>query len=159
MIVSHRWLVALKMFGIPAMMFVLGCYFAEPSAGQPPTLGPPAITQLPLPGGPQSPASPVSELPPESLEEAWQTALGSDQRVEASEWSVTSSQSTRAAAQAEQFPSLRVGADYYMLSEQPTFSLTISPLTAQLPFVNKDSVGFHAMVTQPIYTFGRFSAE
>ena len=45
-----------------------------------------------------------------------------------------------------------------MLSEQPTFSLTISPLTAQLPFVNKDSVGFHAMVTQPIYTFGRISS-
>ncbi len=104
-------------------------------------------------------SSPPGDPPQETLEDAWRVALATDQRVAASRWNVTSASSTAAAAQAERFPSLKVGSDFYVLSDQPTFSVPLpAPLpSVELPFVNTSGIGFQAMVSQPLYTFGRIS--
>ena len=95
---------------------------------------------------------------PETLETAWAVALNADQRIAASEWSVSAAESGWNAARAERMPSLTLGADYYALSQSPDFVATLGPLgTVQLPLANRDSGGGHALVTQPIYTSGRIS--
>ncbi|MCE5268984.1 MAG: TolC family protein [Planctomycetaceae bacterium] len=104
------------------------------------------------------PFAPAPTGPLETLEDAWRAALHADQRVEASRWNVGAAESSLDAARAERFPALKLGSDYYVLSDQPTFAATLPPLgTADLPFLNRDSVGFQAMVNQPLYTFGRIS--
>ena len=97
--------------------------------------------------------------PRESLDDAWRAALATDQRIAASRWNVTSASSTAAAAEAERFPSLKMGSEYYALSDQPAFVAQLpAPLpSAELPFMNSNGVGFQAMVNQPLYTFGRIS--
>ena len=98
----------------------------------------------------------------ETLEDAWQIALSSDRRLEASQWNLSAATRTLAAAQAEQYPSLNMGANYVALSEEPSMNLSAAGLPAgllpsRLPFFEQTSGGFHAVVTQPIYTFGRIS--
>jgi outer membrane protein TolC len=109
---------------------------------------------------PPSQAAPERlDAPEESLEDAWRSALSVDQRLEAARWNVESATRSRAAAQAERFPSLTVGADYLVLSQQAAFNLPASPvLPGQLPFLQQDSGGFHAVVTQPLYTFGAIAS-
>ena len=99
------------------------------------------------------------EVPEESLDDAWHAALATDQRVAASRYNVASASSTAAAAEAERFPSLKLGGEFYALSAQPTFSAQLpAPLSSvELPFMNSSGVGFQAMVNQPLYTFGRIS--
>jgi outer membrane protein len=96
----------------------------------------------------------------ETLDDAFRAALATDQRVEAEQWNVSSAQSTWAAAQAQRMPSLTFGADYYALSDQPAMLVNLAPLpiVAQQPFMNRDSAGFQAVVTQPLYTSGRISS-
>ena len=102
---------------------------------------------------------PDMAAPQETLEDGWRIALESDQRIEASRWNISSAESTQAAAQAERLPSVNFGSNYYVLSDQPTFSANLPSLgTAQLPFINRDSLGFEAMVSQPLFTFGRISS-
>ena len=107
------------------------------------------------------------EIPPasqrttaETLEQAWQVALRGDHRLEAGQWNVASAQSSWAAARAERMPSLTLGADYYALSDQPTMQVNLAPLpiVAQQPLLDRDSIGAHGIVTQPIYTSGRISS-
>ncbi len=99
------------------------------------------------------------DAPQESLEDAWRSALSADQRLEAARCNVEYATRSRAAAQAERFPSLTVGADYLALSQQPAFNLPASPiLPGRLPFLQQDSGGFHALVTQPLYTFGAITS-
>jgi outer membrane protein len=96
----------------------------------------------------------------ETLDDAFRLALETDQRVKAGQCSVSSAQSTWAAARAQQMPSLTFGADYYALSDQPAMQVNLAPLqiVAQQPFMNRDSAGFQAVVTQPLYTSGRISS-
>lgn len=99
--------------------------------------------------------------PAESLEAAWQIALAVDQRLESSQWNLAAAASSLAAARAEQLPSLNVGANYYVLSDQPAIKMSLPPLPfampSQLPFVNQNAFGAQAFVTQPLYTFGKIS--
>ncbi|MEN6451070.1 MAG: TolC family protein [Thermoguttaceae bacterium] len=108
--------------------------------------------------GPSIPTPPDLVQPPENLEEAWRVALRADQRLEASRWNINAAESSLGAAQAERFPALRLGSDYYLLSDQPTFLATLPTLgTAELPIADRNGVGALAMVNQPLYTFGRIS--
>ena len=108
----------------------------------------------------------MENLPPtqrttaETLDQAWQIALRGDHRVEAGQWNVASAQSSWAAAKAERMPSLTLGADYYALSDQPTMQVNLAPLpiVAQQPLLDRDSIGAHGIVTQPIYTSGRITS-
>jgi outer membrane protein TolC len=95
----------------------------------------------------------------ETLEDAWRIALANDQQIEASQWNVSAANHTYAATSAERFPSVNVGADYFALSDQPSFSIKVPSLpTLQLPILDQTSGGFHALVTQPLYTSGRISS-
>jgi len=102
----------------------------------------------------------LSAAPPhETLEDAWQAAVRADQRIAAGRWNVTSASSSAAAAQAERLPSLKLGSEYYALSDQPAFQANLpAPLPSlEMPFANRNGVGFQMMVSQPVYTFGRIS--
>lgn len=112
----------------------------------------------PSPGEMVDPA--YTSGPIETLEQAWQIALSSDQRIAAMQFQVAAAQSTCVSAQAEALPSLTLGVDYIALSEQPSMTLpsTGLPFPSQLPLMNRDSGGVSAIVTQPLYTFGRISS-
>jgi outer membrane protein len=98
-------------------------------------------------------------LPQETLEDAWRIAAAADQRLQASMWNASSATRSLAAARAERLPSLAVGADYLVLSQEPGFSLPASPvLPSRLPFFEQTSGGVHAIATQPVYTSGRISS-
>jgi outer membrane protein TolC len=109
----------------------------------------------------------VNELPPpvelqaapETLEDAWLAALRGDQRIEASRWNYSAAESGLAAARSEYLPSLNLGADYLMLSQQPTYNLNLPPLpTIGMPLAERDSAGAHGLITQPLFTSGRISS-
>jgi outer membrane protein TolC len=108
---------------------------------------------------PASNASAYTEVPSsvETLEDAWLIALREDQRVQAGQWTVASSESSQASAQAEYFPSVQLGANAYALSDQPTYSMSLLGMSVETPLVDRNSGGFSAVMTQPIYTFGRIS--
>ena len=104
------------------------------------------------------PSRPPS-VPQETLEDAWQFALAADQRLAAGNCNCSAADQACAAARAERFPSVTLGGNYLALSDRPAFSLNLPPLPAtQVPFMNRDSVGFHAVVSQPVYTSGRISS-
>ena len=108
----------------------------------------------------QLPTASIQQNSGETLDDAFRTALATDQRVEAGQWNVSSAESTWAATRAQRMPSLTLGADYYALSDQPAMQVNLAPLpiVAQQPFMNRDSAGFQGIVTQPIYTSGRISS-
>jgi outer membrane protein len=144
-------------FWLPALTF-LGVLVSRVVGQAPPA---------PLPPGPASAYDPrpryvQQDAPEESLDDAWRIALSVDRRLEASQWNLSAAARSLAAAGAERFPSLSLGADYIVLSEQPGFkvpSLPVPvPLPSKVPFFEQDSGGVHAIVTQPIYTFGRISS-
>lgn len=117
-----------------------------------------------LPPISDAPAAPAAlswpgDLPPESLEEAWQNALAADQRIAASRWNVSSAVSSADAARAERFPSLKTGTEYYALSERPSIVAQLpAPLpTLEMPILNASGAAVQALVNQPLYTFGRIS--
>jgi outer membrane protein TolC len=95
----------------------------------------------------------------ETLEDAWLAALRDDQRFDASRWNYSAAESSLAAARSEYLPSLTLGADYLMLSQQPTFNLNLPPLpSVGMPLADRDSAGAHGLVTQPLFTSGRISS-
>jgi outer membrane protein TolC len=129
---------------------------AQVAAQQP---RPEVVVPEPVDAPPSQATSELLDSPQESLEDAWRCALSTDQRLDAARCNVESATRSRAAAQAERFPSLTVGGDYLVLSQQPAFKLPASPfLPGELPFFQQDSGGFHAVVTQPLYTFGSITS-
>ena len=93
--------------------------------------------------------------PTETLQDAWRIALENDDRIKAGGWNVSAADHDRAAACAESSPSVSVGANALALSDQIGIS---SPL-GSFPVFGQGSLGFHATVTQPIYTAGRIGSE
>jgi outer membrane protein TolC len=120
---------------------------------------PPQAERLPRVAVEQQADIAATGYPAETLEDAWHTALSTDQRIAASRWNISSASSTAAAAEAERFPSLKLASEFYALTDQPKITAQLpSPLpTVELPFLNSSGVGFQALVNQPIYTFGRIS--
>jgi outer membrane protein len=118
---------------------------------------PPGIERLPAvdDGGPDD--RPV-ELPHETLDDAWRTALAADQQIDAGRWNVASASSQASASQAELFPSLKLASEYYALTDQPAVTARLPGLPPlEMAFVNSSGIGFEAMINQPLYTFGRIS--
>lgn len=154
---------AVRKFVVVLAVLPLGC-LADPAVGQQPR--PQAAYDAPLQRPAQDAPNPEAAMPTppgpmrhaETLDDAWLAALQADQRVEASRWNVGAAESSLGAARAERFPAMKLGSDYYALSDQPTFVATLPVLgTAELPFLNRNGAGFQAMVNQPLYTFGRIS--
>jgi outer membrane protein TolC len=95
----------------------------------------------------------------ETLDVAWQIALSIDQRVAAGDFNASAAEHSLNAAYAERLPSLNLGANYLAMSDQLAIKANVPPLPqTQLPFFGRDSFGFNAVVSQPIYTFGRISS-
>jgi outer membrane protein len=95
----------------------------------------------------------------ETLEDAWRTALENDDRVKAGGWDVSAANHARAAACAEGRPSVNVGANCLVLSDQISVTSNSLPLAGGLPVMGQSSLGFHATVTQPLYTAGKIDSE
>jgi outer membrane protein TolC len=93
--------------------------------------------------------------PSETLQDAWRIALENDDRIKAGGWDVSAADHDRAAACAESCPSVNVGGNALALSSQ----LAITSPVGGVPVFGQGSVGFHATVTQPIYTAGRIGSE
>ena len=118
-----------------------------------------ALGQQPFVPAPAPPPPQDARAVPETLQDAWRTALQTDQQIESSRWNLSSARSSLEAAKAERLPTLKVGADYFALSQQPGFTLNAPPLPAtQMSLIGRDGAGFHGLVTQPVYTFGRISS-
>ena len=113
MTVSRRFLAVWEIGG---PLLLLGCLATAPSVAQQPQSGPPGMAMPPPQAAPYGGPRPELAGPQESLEDAWRIALENDQRVEASRWNVSSAESTQAAAQAERFPYLTFGSNYYVLA-------------------------------------------
>jgi len=146
-----------RLLGIPFLMgsLLVGALAARADAQPPPAPLPPGRAAAPDPRS----GDPQPNEPEETLDDAWRIALSVDRRLEASQWNLSAASRNLAAVRAERFPSLNVGADYIALSEEPGFKLPSLPLLpSRLPFFEQDSGGVHAIVTQPIYTFGRISS-
>jgi outer membrane protein len=139
----------------PALFVILSVLGARAEAQQPLA----AFAAEPPPGSEERARPGQQGLSQETLEDAWRIALSADRRLEANQWNLSAATRSLAAARAEQFPSMSVGADYVTLSQEPAFKLPPSPvLPSRLPFFEQQSGGVHALVTQPIYTFGRISS-
>lgn len=95
----------------------------------------------------------------ETLEDAWRIALENDERVKAGGWNLSAANQDRAAACAEGCPSVNVGANCLMLSDQISLTSNAPPPLGGLPIVGQASLGFHAMASQPLYTAGRIDSE
>ncbi len=116
------------------------------------------IYAAPAPDDMKSGTVPQTEAQ-ESLDDAWRIALSIDQRVAAGDFNASAADHALSAARAEQFPTMNLGANYLALSDQLSIKANVPPLPpTQLPFFGRDSLGFNAMVSQPIYTFGRISS-
>jgi outer membrane protein TolC len=101
-----------------------------------------------------NPASAFSE----TLEEAWQTALAVDHRLEASRQVTESSRQGLSAAEAARFPNLTVEAGYTRLSDTPAavVNLPILPIR-ELPLQEDRSRAYKTVATVPLYTSGRIT--
>ena len=144
--------------GLVLTALLLSGPWARQAAGQQASMPLPPQDLAPQPGSAAAASVAESGVPQETLAEAWLIALGGDQRVEASRWNLSAAQSSWAAAKAERLPSLKLGADYLALSEQPAVSVNLPSLPAMsMPMFEQDSVGFHGLVSQPLYTSGRIS--
>ena len=95
----------------------------------------------------------------ETLEDAWRIALENDERIKAGGWNVSAADHSRAAACAQGYPSVDVGANGLLLSDQVAVTSSSLPVPGGLPLFGQSSVGFHATVTQPLYTAGKIDSE
>jgi outer membrane protein TolC len=93
--------------------------------------------------------------PAETLQDAWRIALENDDQIKAGAWNVSAADHARAAASAEGYPSVSVGANCLVLSNEISVA---SPL-GDFPVAGQGTLGFHATVTQPLYTAGRIDSE
>jgi len=112
-------------------------------------------TSYVAPSEPPRHAAEVRTAPAETLADAWRIALENDDRIKAGAWDVSAADQTRAAACAEARPSFSVGGNVLALSDQIDLK---SPL-GDVPMFGQGSVGFHALVTQPVYTGGKITSD
>ncbi len=110
-----------------------------------------------------SPPEPAETIDPprqpaaasETLDDAWRAALQYDERIKSGGWNVSAADQARAAACAEGCPSVSVGANALAVSEQ----ISVASPVGDLPLFGQGSLGFHAVVTQPIYTAGKIDSQ
>ena len=92
----------------------------------------------------------------ESLDEAWRTALGADQWLEAGRSRVTAAADELAAARAGRLPSLSANAGYSRFDEPPVFDFSGAGVPAPLPLFDGDTMETaDARVTLPLYAGGQ----
>lgn len=95
----------------------------------------------------------------ESLTDAWQLALGVDQRAKAMNNLSEAAGQNLSAARGYRLPALSVEAAYTILDSTPSMKMNVPGLGSMEMPIADDSFAFsRAMVTIPLYTHGRISS-
>ena len=94
--------------------------------------------------------------PPETLDDAWRAALQYDDRIKSGRLERFRRRSGPRRRLCGRLPSVSVGANALAVSEQ--LSVTTRRWATCLCSV-QGSLGFHAVVTQPIYTAGKIDSQ
>ena len=94
----------------------------------------------------------------ETLEDAWNIALASDHRLQASRMNVESSKQTLSAAKAARYPALSLESGYTLLNNAPAAVLD-EPMAAidRIPTGEDKSLFYKTTMTLPLFTSGRLS--
>jgi len=97
----------------------------------------------------------------ETLDEAWALAVRQDHSLAAVRDQAEAADLDAAAARAQRWPTLAVGASYTKLGESPAFDFSFTGLPIKAPplFSNNDFVMGSATVTVPLFTGGRISSS
>jgi outer membrane protein TolC len=93
----------------------------------------------------------------ESLQQAWDTALGVDRGLKASRESSAAATSLLEAAKSARLPNVALEAGYTALGETPAARVDFFGQSLQMPLAQKDSAAYRAMATLPLYTGGRIT--
>jgi len=93
----------------------------------------------------------------ESLQQAWDTALGVDRGLKASREGTAAAASLLEAAKSARLPNVALEAGYTALDQAPAMSAEFFGQSIQLPIAQKDSAAYRAMATLPLYTGGRIT--
>jgi outer membrane protein TolC len=100
-------------------------------------------------------ALPVMPAIPETLEEAWETALTYDLRLRAGENRIDAASAELASARAERMPTLTAASTLTRWDDVPAFDFSGVGVPAQLPLFSGQSMSVsEARITQPIYVGG-----
>ena len=94
----------------------------------------------------------------ETLEDAWNIALSSDHRLQASRRNVDSSRQSLSAAKSARFPVLSLESGYTILNNAPAAILN-EPMAAldRIPTAEDKSLSYKTTVNLPLFTSGRIS--
>lgn len=95
----------------------------------------------------------------ETLQEAWDQALASNQRIVAAEQTVLAAGERVAAAKAARMPSFSVNAGYLGLNNPPTVQTTIANTPIAFNYWQQNSLHYNALTTLPIYSGGQIGSE
>jgi outer membrane protein len=95
----------------------------------------------------------------ESLPDAWQVALGVDQRAKAMQNLSVAAEQSLSAARGYRLPTVSVEAAYTILDSTPSITLSVPQLGKMGMPIADDAFAFsRAMVTIPLYTHGKISS-
>ena len=100
----------------------------------------------------------------ESLQDAWNAALGANLGLQATQLGSAASQQLVAAARAERVPTLTTVNAYTWLDNSPTFKSSFplpgsrTPLNVTVPFLNREFFLSSTLANVPLYTGGRILA-
>lgn len=94
----------------------------------------------------------------ENLEQAWEAAIGADQRLHAVRQQKDAAHSDLSAAEGARLPRLSLESAYTALDQEPAarVSLPLVPVN-QIPQAEKDSLSYRATLSVPLYTGGRIT--
>ena len=94
----------------------------------------------------------------ETLEEAWQTALSTDQLIQASHKSVESSRQALSAATAQRLPSVAIESGYTVLNHAPAAAINSPQFPVKdFPTAEDKSLSYNTTLSVPLFTSGRIS--
>ncbi len=93
----------------------------------------------------------------ESLQQAWDTALGVDRGLKASREGTAAAASLLEAAKSARLPNVALEAGYTALGETPAAKVDFFGQSLEMPLAQRNSAAYRAMATLPLYTGGRIA--
>ncbi|NNF49945.1 MAG: TolC family protein, partial [Woeseiaceae bacterium] len=91
----------------------------------------------------------------ETLEQAWQAALGADRALQAARSEVSAANEDLAAAKSRRLPAVSAGVGVSRFNEAPAFDFSAAGIPATLPLFGDENLGMaNANVTLPLFTGG-----
>ncbi len=93
----------------------------------------------------------------ESLQQAWDTALGVDRGLKASREGTAAAASLLEAAKSARLPNVALEAGYTALGETPAAKVDFFGQSLEMPLAQRNSAAYRATATLPLYTGGRIT--